>query len=435
MRRAEEIIYLSPKDMPDKWYNVLPDLPEPLPPLRDPEGGPSRIERMKKIYVNKTLEFEENYEERWVPIPETVMQAYLHAGRPTPLLRAYRLEKRLDTPARIYYKNEGVSPTGSYKVFSNLPQAFWARQEGYDRLFTCSMGTQGSGLCYAAAQFGLKGVVIIDAASYDARPGRVLHFKQMGGEVIRSPSDRTKIGRQTLKDNPNHPGSWLISAKEMLEILDEEKPRYSAYVMGSANTSNILFLTIMGLELKKQLERAGEDGPDVIVDCAAAGGNWSGICLPFVKDRLEGKTKTRFVACQPEHWACFVDGTYGYVDAFVTNPLMKVYALGWRENPPQCQARGLQIPSGAIVPSYLRYKGMMEARKFGEKEVAEATWLWTRTEGYVPAVEATYAIKGGIDEAIRAREEGKRKVIIINISGHGYYDTEAYQAYARILEE
>jgi tryptophan synthase beta chain len=434
MGDANEIIYLPPKEMPEAWYNVLPDLPEPLPPLKDPETGPSRIKGMAKIYVNKCLEYDENYKDKWIPIPEGVRRAYLHAGRPTPLNRAWRLEKLLDTPAHIYYKREGTSPTGSYKIISNLAQAVWAKQEGYDRLLTCSAGTQGSALCYAAAVSGMKAMVFIDAASYDSRPGRVLHYKQMGGKVVRSPSDTTEIGRQMRKEDPNQPGSWLISAKEMLELFCGEKVRHSAYVMGSGNTHNILFLTIMGLELKKQLEIAGEDGPDIIVDCAAAGGNWSGICLPFVKDRLDGKTKTRFVACQPEGWACFSDGEYEYVDAFIMNPLAKVYSLGWRENPPQIQAKGLMIPVGAIIPSYLRQKGLMEARKYTEKDVASATLEWIRTEGYIPALEASYAVKGGIDEAIKAREEGRRKVIVINISGHGYYDTEGYASYMKMVE-
>jgi len=221
----------------------------------------------------------------------------------------------------------------------------------------------------------------------------------------------------------------------MLEVLSREKVRRSAYLMGSGNTHNILFLTIMGLELKKQLELAEEDGADVIVDCAASGGNWSGICLPLIKDRLDGKTKTRFVACQPEGWACFVDGEYKYTDAFIMNPLAKVYTLGWRENPPQIQAKGVMVPVGAIIPSYLRYKGIMEARKYSEKDVARAALEWIRVEGYIPALESTYAIKGGIDEAIRAKEEGKKKVIIINISGHGYYDVAGYQAYLEMIGE
>jgi tryptophan synthase beta chain len=435
MKNLDEIIYLPPKDLPEAWYNVLPDLPEPLPPLKDPETGPSRKEAMKKIYVNKCLEYDENYKDRWVPLPENVRNAYIHAGRPTPLNRAWRMEKFLDTPARIYYKREGTSPTGSYKILSDLAQIGWAKEDGYDRVFTCSSGTQGSALCYAAAQLGLKAVVFIYAAAYDSRPGRVLHFKQMGAEVVRTPSDTTEIGRQMRKEDPNQPGSWLTSAKEMLEVLGKEKVRHSAYLMGSGNTHNILFLTLMGLELKKQLELAGEDMPDVIVDCAGAGGNWSGICLPFVKDRLDGKTSSRFVACQPEHFACFSDGKYEYVDGFITNPLMKSYALGWRKDVPQCQAKGLQIPHGAIIPSYLRHKGIMEPRKFPEKEVAKAALQWIRTEGYIPAIEATYAIKGGIEEALRAKEEGEKRVIVINISGHGYYDVDAYKAYLELIGE
>ncbi len=432
MKKLDEIIYLPPEDMPEAWYNVLPDLPEPLPPWKDPKTGPSRIKALKDIYVNKALEYDENYKDKWIPIPEKVRQAYLHAGRPTPLNRAWRLERALETPAHIYYKWEGTSPTGSYKIISNLAQGEWAQQEGYDRLVTCSSGSQGSALCYAAAMLGLKAVVFINASAYDARPGRVLHYKQMGAEVVRTPSETTEIGRQMLKEDPHQPGSLLTSAREMLEVLSKEKVRRSAYVMGSVNTHNILFMTVMGLELKKQLELAGEDGVDVIVDCAGAGGNWSGICLPFVKDRLDGKTKTRFVACQPWDFACFSDGEYKYVDAFITNPLMKVYSLGWRKDFPQIEAKGIEIPNGAIIPSYLRRIGIMEPRKYQEKEVAQAAFQWIRTEGYIPALEATYAVKGGIDEAIRAREEGKKKVIVINISGHGFYDTEGYKAYLQM---
>jgi len=435
MKKREDIIYLPSEDMPEAWYNVLPDLPEPLPPCIDPETGPSRIKALKDIYVKKALEFDENYKDKWIPIPENVRQAYLHAGRPTPLNRARRLEKALDTPAHIYYKREGTSPTGSYKIISNLAQGEWARQEGYDRLFTCSSGSQGSALCYASAMIGLKAVVFIYASAYDSRPGRVLHYKQMGADVVRTPSDTTEIGRQMLKEDPQQPGSLLTSALEMLEVLSKEKVRRSAYIMGSVNTHNILFLTIMGLELKKQLELAGEEGVDVIVDCAGAGGNWSGICLPFVKDRLDGNSKTRFVACQPWDFACFLDGKYEYVDAFITNPLMKVYALGWKKDVPQIAAKGIEIPNGAIIPSYLRHKGIMEAKKYKEKEVAQAALQWIRTEGYIPALESTYAVKGGIDEAIRAREEGRKKVVVINISGHGFYDTEGYKAYLQMVGE
>ena len=426
MKDIHEVINLATEEMPEAWYNILPDLPEPLPPMKDPDTGPSRISLMEKIYVKKFLDYEENYKDKWIPISEDIRQAYIHVGRPTPLCRAWRMEKLLDTPAHIYYKNEGVSPTGSYKIISNLAQAAWAKEEGIERVVTCSAGTQGSALGYAAATFGMKATVFIDAASYAARPGRILHFKQMGAEVVRSPSNMTSIGKRLLSQDPNHPGSWLTSALEMLEVLDKDKTKQSAYLMGSANTCNIMFLTIMGLELKKQLEIAEEDGPDVIVDCAAAGGNWSGICLPFIKDRLDGKSTTRFVACQPEGWAVFLDGTYEYTDGFVMNPLSKVYSIGWRPNPPQIHAKGLMIPVGAIIPSYLRRKGVMEVRKYSEKEIAKTTLQWTKTEGNIPAIEATYAIKGGIDEAIKAKEEGRKKVIIINVSGHGYYDVEAH---------
>lgn len=434
MKDIKDIIYLSPRDLPEAWYNVLPDLPEPLPPWKDVESGPSRFELMKSVYVNKCLEYDENYKERWVPIPEATRQAYIHAGRPTPLNRAWRMERILDTPARIYYKREGTSPTGSYKVISNISQAVWAKEEGYDRLIACTAGTQGSALCYAAATFSMKAMVFMFASAYDSRPGRVLHYKQLGADVIRSPSDRTEFGREVLEKDPNNKGSLFMAYQEMLEVFAKEEVRHSAYLMGSGNTHNILFQTIMGLELKKQLELAGENEPEVIVDCAAAGGNWSGICLPFVKDKLDGKIATRFVACQAEGWAPFVDGEYKYADAIPMNPLAKIYTLGERENPPQIWAQGLQVPWASIIPSYLRSKGIMEARKYSEKEVAPAALQWIRAEGYIPALEATYAVKGGIDEAIRAREEGKARVIVINISGHGYYDVAGYRGYLEMAE-
>jgi len=192
--------------------------------------------------------------------------------------------------------------------------------------------------------------------------------------VIRSPSDITEVGRQMRKENPNQPGSLLTSEREMLEVLEREKPRYSVFVMGSTNTYNILFLTIMGLELEKQIELMDEGDPDVIVDCAAARGNWSGICLLFVKKKMDGKLKTRFVACQPEDWACFLDSRYKYTESFIMNPLAKIYSLGWRKNPPQIQAKGLMVPVGAIIPRYLRHKGIMEVRKYSGKEVAKAAF-------------------------------------------------------------
>jgi len=435
MENIKEVIRLLPKDIPQAWYNILPDLPDRLPTAKNPEKGPSKIDKMRDIYVNKCLEYDNNYKDRWVEIPDFIKQAYIHTGRPTPLYRAWRTEKLLNTPAHIYYKFEGVSPTGSYKVISTLAQTAWAKEEGYDRLLACSAGSQAAATCYAAKMFNMKARVFVDAGSYNSRPSQILQYRQLGAEVVRTPSETTEIGRKMLKENPNQLGSLFSSGREMLETLEREKPRHSVFVMGSYNTHNILFLTIMGLELKKQIEIMGEGDPDVIVDCAAAGGNWSGICLPFVKQKLDKKIKTRFIACQPEGWACFQDGKYEYTESFIMNPLTKIYSLGWRKNPPQIQAKGLMVPVGAVIPSYLRHKGIMEVRKYSEKETAKAALTFIRAEGYIPAPEATYAIKGGIEEALKAKEENRKRVIIINISGHGYYSTKEYEKYLKISEK
>ena len=422
-------IQIPVEEIPDKWYNILPDLPEKLPAPKDPEGQESRIERLPRILL-KTALGQEFSDERWIKIPEELRTLLARAGRPRPLFRAVGLEKFLKTPAKLYYKSEFYSPTGSHKVNTALAQAFFAREEGFERLTTeTGAGQWGSALAYAASLMGLKCTVYWVRAAYDIKPDRLTLMKLLGAEVFASPSNRTNSGRELFEKDPNHPGSLGIAISEAIE--DTLNSENTIYCLGSVLNHVLLHQTIIGLETKKQFESIGEY-PDIMVGCLGGGSNFGGFILPFIKDRVDKKTETRFIASQSESAPNLVKGEYKYdfADHAEFTPMLKMFTLG-HKNPllPPIKAEGLRYHGASPIMSLLRNHGIIEAKAFpsDEKVIFDAAKIFTQTEGFLPAPESAYAIRVAIDEALECKKTGEKKIIAFNISGHGFLDLDGFK--------
>jgi len=423
---AEEKVQINVNSLPKKWYNIIPDLPEKLPMPIDPEEGESKIKLLPRILLKTALkqEFSKN---RWIKIPNELLELYAKAGRPRPLFRATGLEKFLRTPAKLYYKSEFYSPTGSHKVNTALAQAFYAMKEGKERLTTeTGAGQWGSALSYAASLMGLKCTVYWVRAAYNIKPERLTLMKLYGSEVFASPSKNTKTGRELLEKDPNHPGSLGIAVSEGIE--DTLNSENSIYCLGSVLNHVLLHQTIIGLETKNQFELIDEY-PDIMIGCLGGGSNFGGFAIPFIAER---KTKTRFIAAQTESSPSLVKGEYkyDYGDHAEFTPMLKMYTLG-HKNPllPPIKAEGLRYHAASPILSLLRYHGIIEAVSYpsDEKEIFEAARIFTQTEGFIPAPESAYAIKAAIDEAIKCRKTKEKKVIAFNISGHGFLDLNSYK--------
>jgi len=414
--------------LPDRWYNIVPDLPEPLPPPRRPDGSVISPGELEAIFPKALIE-QEVSTERWVPIPEELRRIYLEMGRPTPLFRARRLEEALDTPARIYYKYEGVLPTGSHKINTALAQAYYNRLEGVRRLTTeTGAGQWGSALALAGAVFGLKVRVYMVRVSYEQKPYRRIVMQVYGAEVVPSPSPYTEAGRRILEQDPDNPGSLGIAISEAIEdALKHEDTKYS---LGSVLNHVLLHQTIIGQEAKRQLEELGEY-PDVVIGAVGGGSNYAGLAYPFIADRLAGKTETRFIAVEPRAAPSMTRGEYryDYGDTAGLTPLLKMHTLGHRYIPPPIHAGGLRYHGVAPTLSILVRHGIVEPVAYRQTEVFEAAVRFARLEGIIPAPESAHAVKAAIDEAIRARKEGEEKVILFNLSGHGLLDLKGYQDY------
>ncbi|MCD6242094.1 TrpB-like pyridoxal phosphate-dependent enzyme [Candidatus Bathyarchaeota archaeon] len=422
-------ILLPVDELPTKWYNIIPDLPEPLPPPKEPETGPSRMEFLQKTMIKECLR-QELSSENWVPIPDEIQQLYIQAGRPRPLYRALRLEKRLGLKkVRLYYKREDLSPTGSHKVNTALAQAYYAAEEGKTTLVTeTGAGQWGTALAYAARLMDLDSVIFWVKSVYDWKVDRRALMKLYGGIVHASPSKETEIGRKLLAENPNHPGSLGIAVSEGLEYTDTHEG--SVYCLGSVLNHVLMHQTIIGLEAKKQFELI-DDEPDLIIGCLGGGSNFGGVALPFIGEVLKGKRECEFLAAQSEAAPNLVNGEYRYdfADVGEHTPLLKVYTLGHKTEMPPIKADGLRYHAAAPIISLLRHLGIVKAIAYpqDEKAIFEAARIFVQSEGWLIAPESSYAVRAGIDKALEYERAGEEKVILMNISGHGFLDIPAYK--------
>ncbi len=418
---------LPQDEIPTRWYNILPDFPEPLPPPLHPgTKQPVTLEDMTAIFP-ENLVMQEMSPDRYIDIPEEVRDVYA-LWRPTPLLRAVRLEKALNTPAHIYYKYEGVSPAGSHKPNTAVPQAYYNKISGVKRLATeTGAGQWGASLSFACKLFGLECTVYMVKVTFGQKPYRKLQIQTWGGEVFASPSDRTEFGRKMLAQDPDCPGSLGIAISEAIE--DTVTHPGTKYALGSVLNHVCMHQTVIGEESLKQMELAGEY-PDVVVGCIGGGSNFAGIAFPFVRENLAGK-KTRIIAVEPSSCASLTKGElrYDFGDTAQMTPLMMMHTLGHDFIPPKIHAGGLRYHGMAPTISHLYKLGLIEARSYDQKKIFAAGTLFARTEGLIPAPEPSHALQAVLDEAIQAREEGKKKVILFNLCGHGLLDLGSYDAY------
>lgn len=422
-------ISLPVDDMPKEWYNILPDLPESLPPPKEPEEGPSRFEFLGKTMIKECLG-QESSSQRWIPIPEEIVELYIQAGRPRPLYRARRLERFLKLKkTRLYYKREDLSPTGSHKTNTALAQAYFAAKEGKQVLVTeTGAGQWGTALAYAARLAGLECVVFWVRSVYDWKVDRRTLMQLFGAKVNSSPSKQTKIGREILTRDPTHHGSLGIAVSEGLEYT--EKHEGSVYCLGSVLNHVLMHQTIIGLETIKQFELI-EDHPDLIVGCLGGGSNFGGIALPFVGEVLKKKRKCKFLAAQSMAAPSLLKGKYKYDfgDVGEHTPLMKMYTLGHKTETDPIKADGLRYHAAAPIISLLRHHRLVDTVAYptDEKAIFEAARIFLQCEGWLIAPESSYAVRAAIDEATKNEKMGQEKVICINISGHGFLDIPAYK--------
>ncbi|HEY3278286.1 MAG TPA: TrpB-like pyridoxal phosphate-dependent enzyme [Syntrophorhabdaceae bacterium] len=423
----ERKIFLSEKDMPRAWYNIQADLPNPLPPPLNPANGePITPDMLAAIFPMNLIE-QEVSTERFIDIPEEVLSR-LFMYRPSPLCRAVALERFLDTPARIYFKNEGVSPAGSHKPNTAIAQAYYNKMAGTKRLTTeTGAGQWGSALSLACKQFGLDLKVYMVRVSYNQKPYRRIMMETWGGKCVPSPSLDTETGRQFLRENPDHTGSLAIAISEAIEDCVTSKD--TKYSLGSVLNHVLMHQTIIGLEAEKQFEMIGEY-PDVVIGCAGGGSNFAGISFPFVRDKIHGKN-VRIVASEPTSCPTLTKGPYSYDfgDASGATPLLPMCSIGHGFVPAPIHAGGLRYHGMAPLVSRLYMDGLIEAKAYNQLETFGAGLTFARTEGFIPAPETNHAIACAIEEAKRAKEEGKEKVILISWSGHGIIDLPSYDAY------
>lgn len=418
---------LTEDQIPTVWINVLPALKEPMDPPLDPAtGAPIGPEALEAIFPRPLIE-QEFWPKPEVDIPGEVLDIY-RLWRPTPLYRARRLEKDLDTPARIYYKYEGVSPAGSHKPNTAVAQAFYNKQAGIRRLATeTGAGQWGSALALACRLFGLECTVYMVKVSYQQKPYRRMMMNAWGAEVIPSPSDRTASGRAVLAAAPDSPGSLGIAISEAVE--DAASHPDTNYSLGSVLNHVLLHQTVIGQEAKRQMQLAGDE-PDVVIGCFGGGSSFGGLALPYVLDKLNG-SQVRLVAVEPTACPTLTKGVwaYDYGDTARLTPLLRMYTLGHDFVPPGIHAGGLRYHGAAPLASHLLRHGLIEARAYPQNPVFEAAVRFARTEGILPAPESAHALRAVMDEALAAREQGKPRVILCCLSGHGHFDLAAFDSY------
>ena len=424
---AEQIkVFLNEDEIPRQWYNIQADLPHPLPPPLGPDGKPVTPDMLAPVFPMNLVE-QEVSQQRWIDIPEPVLEKLL-LWRPSPLCRARALEKALGTPAKIYYKNEGVSPAGSHKPNTAVAQAYYNKAFGIKRLTTeTGAGQWGSALSFACALFGLHCRVYMVRISFDQKPFRKLMMQAWGGECLPSPSENTEFGRKILEEDPDTPGSLGIAISEAIE--DCVKSKDTRYSLGSVLNHVLLHQTIIGLKTQKQFKKINEY-PDVVIGCCGGGSNFAGISFPYVCDKIHGKN-VRIIGVEPTACPTLTKApfVYDHGDTAGMTPLLPMYSLGHTFMPKPIHAGGLRYHGMAPLVSHVLREGLMEATAIHQNECYEAAVLWARTEGHIPAPETSHAIAQTIREAKQAKQEGKAKVILFNWSGHGLMDLSGYDAY------
>jgi tryptophan synthase beta chain len=419
---------LTQADIPKTWYNLLADFPQPLPPpLHPATKQPVSPEALLAI-LPENLVKQEMSPERWVEIPEPVRDVYA-LWRPTPLLRAVRFEQALQTPAHIYYKYEGVSPAGSHKVNTSVAQAYFNKVAGTKRLATeTGAGQWGASLALACKLFGLECNIYMVKVSYQHKPYRRMLMHTWGATVHSSPSDQTEYGRKLLAEDPQCPGSLGIAISEAIE--DTVKHPNTKYSLGSVLNHVCLHQTVIGQETLKQMEMAGEE-PDVIFGCCGGGSNFAGLTFPFMREKILHKKQYRIVGVEPSACPSLTKGElrYDFGDTAETTPLLMMYTLGHKFMPPSIHAGGLRYHGMSPMVSHALKLGLMEAEAYHQTEVFKSATLFAQSEGIVPAPESAHAIAAVVNEAVKAREDGKKKVLLFNLSGHGLLDLSAYETY------
>jgi tryptophan synthase beta chain len=424
-------ILLSESELPDRWYNVVPDLPSPPPPPLHPGThepvGPDDLAPLFPM----ALIGQEVSTESYVEIPDAVRDVY-RLWRPSPLYRARRLEEALGTPARIYYKYEGVSPPGSHKPNTAVAQAYYNAEAGVRKLSTeTGAGQWGSALAFACAQFGLECEVFMVKVSFEQKPYRKSLIQAWGATIHPSPSELTEAGQKVLAEHPESTGSLGIAISEAVEVaVKNEDTNYS---LGSVLNHVLLHQTVIGEEALKQLDLAGERGPDVIIGCSGGGSNFAGLALPFLREKLAGRMDPVIRAVEPEACPSFTKGEfrYDFGDTVGMTPLLKMHTLGHDFVPEPIHAGGLRYHGMSPLLSHIHDLGLIEATALGQVECFERAVRFARTEGIIPGPEPTHAVAEAMNEALRAKETGEEKVILFNLSGHGHFDMGAYDVYFR----
>jgi len=416
---------LQEKDIPTSWYNILPDLPEPLPPLLHP--GTQEPTILPPPLFPASLNEQEFSKERFIEIPEEIQDIY-KMWRPTPLIRAFRLEQALGTPAKIFYKYEGVSPAGSHKLNTAVAQAYYNKKAGVKRLATeTGAGQWGSALSLGCQMFGLECKVYMVKVSYNQKPYRRIMMETWGGTVIPSPSTETNIGRQILEKDPNSPGSLGIAISEAVE--DAFGRDDTCYALGSVLNHVILHQSVIGIETIKQLEMADAEA-DIVVGCVGGGSNFGGMLVPFIPLKMKGK-KIQIICVEPTACPSMTKGplAWDYGDVAGMAPIAKMFTLGHTFIPSPIHAGGLRYHGMAPIVSHLHKLGIIEARAVAQKATFESAIKFARTEGIIPAPEPSHAIKVVIDEALKCKESGEKKTIVLALSGHGHFDLAAYDQF------
>lgn len=429
MNEGSKKFLLQEKEIPEAWYNVVAEMPnKPRPMLNPATKQPLTAEDLFPLFSEEASRQEMNTADTWIEIPEEVRDMY-KIWRPTPLVRARGLEKALDTPAHIYFKNESVSPVGSHKLNSAVPQAYYCKQQGVTNITTeTGAGQWGAALSLAAKHFGLELAVYMVKVSYHQKPYRRSIMETYGAEVIASPSMSTKAGRKIITDNPNYQGSLGTAISEAVELA-MSTPNCK-YVLGSVLNHVALHQTVIGLEAEKQMAMAGEY-PDIVIGCFGGGSNFSGISFPFMRHNFSGERNTRFIAAEPESCPKLTRGVfqYDFGDEAGYTPLIPMLTLGHNFAPANIHAGGLRYHGAGSVVSQLKEDNLMEAVDIPQLETFAAATMFARSEGIIPAPESSHAIAAAIREAKKAKEAGESKVILFNLSGHGLIDMSAYDQY------
>ncbi|MCQ2170243.1 MAG: TrpB-like pyridoxal phosphate-dependent enzyme [Bacteroidales bacterium] len=423
--------FLEESQIPRQWYNILADLPEkPAPMLNPKTRQPVTVEELSTIFCTECSKQELNTTDRWIDIPQPVLEKYAYY-RSTPLVRAYGLEEALGTPAHIYFKNESVSPIGSHKLNSALPQAYYCKQEGATNVTTeTGAGQWGTALAYAAKVFGLEAAVYQVKLTYEQKPYRRSMMQVFGAQVTPSPSMSTRAGKDILTANPNHQGSLGTAISEAVELA--QMTPGCKYALGSTMNHVSLHQTIIGLEAEKQMEMAGEY-PDTVIACFGGGSNFGGIAFPFLRHNLSGERHTRFIAAEPESCPKLTKGRfeYDFGDEAGYTPLIPMYTLGHDFTPSNIHAGGLRYHGAGAIVSQLIKDGLMEGMDIAQTEAFDASVLFAKAEGIIPAPESGHAIAAAVREALECKRTGREATILFNLSGTGLVDMPSYDQYLR----